>query len=76
MDAVDAPKILIPEKIKKFASAAKTIEPMINAIFVGPELNTAFIEPLLKNTNGNMIIAVITELMNNSVIGQIPMRIL
>lgn len=75
IDAVDAPKLLILEKIKKFASVAKMTEPIINNRLVEPEFSTAFIEPLLKNINGNISIAVITESMNTNVIGDTPKRI-
>jgi len=76
IDAFEAPRLLIPENIRKFASAAKMTERMINVIFAEPECITAFIDPLLKNINGNITIIVINELINNSVIGEIPIRIL
>lgn len=60
------------EKIKKLASIARMIEMTTSHKFVLPELNKSFIEPLLKNTNGNIITAAIIELMNKSVIGEMP----
>lgn len=71
IDAVEASRFLIPEKIKKFAKVARTIETITKIQFVFPETNTSLIEPLLKNKKGNMMIAVIIELMKTSVAGAI-----
>ena len=74
-EAVEAFKFLMLEKIKKLARVAKAIERTMSGKLVLPETRTSFIEPLLKNTNGNMMTAAMIESMNKRVIGATPERI-
>ncbi len=75
IEAVEAPRVFIPEKIRRLAMAAKTTSARINQRFAFPDIRTFFIDPSLQNINGNMIIAEITELMNKRVIGETFERI-
>ena len=71
MDAEEAPKSLIPEKMKKFARAARTTDVTMSDILVFPEFKIVWIESPLKNINGKTMIAVIIESINKSAIGEI-----
>ena len=75
MEAVEASKFLMPDKIKKFAKVAKAIEIIIKDQVVLPECSKFFIDPLSKNTNGNIIIAAKIESINKRVNGETPERI-
>ena len=61
IDAVDAPSILIPEKIKKLANVAKTTETKISPRLSFPEPSKTFIDCESKNNIGKVIIAMSTE---------------
>ena len=75
IEAADAPKLLMPEKIKKFANVAKSAEIRINDKVVFPEPNKDFKELLLKNIKGNVINVAKNEVPNKRIIGEMPERI-
>ena len=68
-EAVEAPRILMAERIKKLAPIARTMESIMSGQLFFPEFNKVFIE-LSKNTNGNIIIAVNIEFINNRASGE------
>ena len=61
IDAVDAPSILIPEKIKKFANVAKTTEIKISPKLNLPDPSKIFIDCESKSSIGKVIMAMSTE---------------
>ena len=61
IDAVDAPSILIPEKIKKFANVAKTTEIKISPKLNLPDPSKTFIDCESKSSIGKVIMAMSTE---------------
>ncbi len=70
IDAVDAPSILIPEKIKKFANVAKTTERKISPRLSFPDPSKTFIDCELRSNIGKVIIAMSTELMKSKDSGE------
>lgn len=60
IDAVDAPIILIAEKMKKLAAVATAFERKINPRFTLPGLNNVFKKPLpsANKSIGRIIIAI------------------
>ena len=75
MEAVEASKFLMPEKIKKFAKVARTMEIIIKNQVVLPKFSKFFTDPLSKNTNGSIITAAKIESINKRVSGETPERI-
>lgn len=61
IDAVDAPSILIPEKMKKFANVAKITERRIKPRLSFPDPNKTFIDCESKSNIGKVIMAMSTE---------------
>ena len=75
IDAYDAPMLLIPEKIKKFAAVASTIDKRIRARFDLPEVSNVFIDTWSRKRIGNSMIAVTSASTKRSVIADVPERI-
>lgn len=75
MEASDAFRFLILEKIRKFAKVAKTPETIISSRTVFPELITFFKCSPLEITKGKVITAAKSELINKRVMGEILERI-
>src|SRR3989344_1501278 len=61
IEAMDAPSILIPEKIKKFANVARTTERKISPRLSFPDPSKTFIDYESKSSIGKVIIAMSTE---------------
>jgi len=72
MDAVEAPNIFMPEKMRKLASAAKTTEATMSQRMVPREEKMVFIDPPSKNKKGNTSIAVNSELIKRYASGDEP----
>ncbi len=75
IDAVDAPSILIPEKIKKFANVAKTTAIKIKPRLNFPELSSIFTDCPSNKSIGRVIMAISIELINNKANGETFVKI-
>lgn len=75
IEAVEAPRIFIPEKIKTFATVARMTVRIIKNKLGLVTIKTFFIEPWLKNINGETTNAAIIESINTKTTGLIPIRI-
>ncbi len=69
IEAVEAPKLSILEKIKKLAKVAKTRERTMSHKFDPPIVKTSFTDSLLMNKKGSIIMAMIIESITRRVNG-------
>lgn len=72
MEAREAFKVLILEKIKKLAKVAKAAAKIISVQFILPETTASLMEPLRNKTKGSITAAAIRVLKNNKVSGEMP----
>ena len=70
MEAVEAFSALMPDKMKKLARAASTIEKNMSQRFSRPELSRLFTDPASKITIGRVMSAVTAELIKRRLKGE------